>query len=216
MQIVQIEDVRILEMNTVAQLRSLAPDDERLGTLVEKLWSDQRRRADLDKATEKLELLAQKNFTATWRPAVSDDFTIRATIIQAHTDDAKHTVVCAKLDSGCDEDWISAEVLKRAGLEEQVELLQDQRTYVAFGGGKLTPKRKVLLTWYANNASKSRNTCFLVHEEEGPFDMVLGRVFWRKESIFMLNEPALALRQGKLNKGKCNRHNWLAWNAHLC
>ena len=50
------------------------------------------------------------------------------------------------------------------------------------------------------NASKSRRTPFLVHDQV-PFDMVLGRILNKEESIFVFNEPALALRQGKFTQG---------------
>ena len=111
-----------------------------------------------------------------------------------------HLVARGKLDSGCDENWISKEILTRGRLEDHVEAMEDRRVYIAFGGAKFEPVGTIDLTWYAINAGKSRKTRFFVHDQV-PFDMVLGRIFIKEESIFMFNEPALALRQGKFKKG---------------
>jgi len=166
--------------------------------------SDEQRRAVLDELVEKLRSTTQN--TTPWQPDTSDPFSFSATIIRAHVDKSEHTVARGKLDSGCDENWISMEVLTRARLEDQVEAMEDQRIYIAFDGGEFEPMGKVDVTWYAVNAGKSRKTSFFVHDQV-PFDMVLGRVFIKEESIFMFNEPALALRQGKFKKGN-NKLQW--------
>lgn len=158
----------------------------------------QQRQADVENLAEKLRSMAQS--TPPWQPDTSDPFSFSATILRAHEDDSEHTVVRGKLDSGCDENWVSTEVLTRAGIEDQVEPIEDSTTYTAFGGEKFKPVGKIDITWYAVNASKSRSTTFFVHHGV-PFDMVLGRIFIAEESIFVFNKPALALRMGKFTKG---------------
>ncbi|KAF2229070.1 hypothetical protein EV356DRAFT_511799 [Viridothelium virens] len=115
--------------------------------------------------------------------------------MRSHQAESEHTVVRAHLDSGCRDDWISQKVVERAGLREQLRPVENFGAFIGFGGQVLEPRHVIDVTWFAKNATVSRTTSFLVHEHV-PFDMVLGKVFIRKESIFMLNEPALALRQG--------------------
>ncbi|KAL9084710.1 MAG: hypothetical protein Q9165_007958 [Trypethelium subeluteriae] len=134
------------------------------------------------------------------RPEPSEPFTITATIMRPHQAESEHTVVRAHLDSGCRDDWISQEVVERAGLQEQVRPVERVGGFVGFSGQTLMPRHVVDVTWFAKNAAASRTTSFLVHEHV-PFDMVLGKVFIGKESIFVLNEPALALRQGGFTQG---------------
>ena len=192
------EETQILR-NTIMDLESfLHGEVQRSKEQLETFRSDPQRYAGLDQLAEKLRSVVQN--TSTWQPDPSDPFSFRATIIYPHTDESEHTVACGKLDSGCDENWISSELLTRARLENQVEPTEDQRIYVAFGGAEIEPMGTVAVTWYAVNASKSRKTTFLVHDNV-PFDMVLGRIFIKEESIFLFNKPALALRQGKFTKG---------------
>lgn len=158
----------------------------------------EQRHTDLEDLAEKLRSMVEN--TSTWQPDTSDPFSFSATILHIHQEDSEQTVARGKLDSGCDGNWISTEILQRAKLEDNVEPLEDPRIYTAFDGGQFEPMGKIDITWYAVNAGKSRKTTFLVHDNV-PFDMVLGRIFIKEESIFMFNEPALALQQGKFKKG---------------
>ena len=159
-------------------------------------------RRGLDELAEKLRSMAQthESNATQWRPDPRDPFSFSATIMRALEDDSQHTVVRGQLDTGCEENWISMDVLTRAGLESQLKSHDSAGTYTAFGGEEFEPIGKIEITWYAENAAKSRTTNFLVHGKV-PFDMVLGRIWIAEESIFVFNKPALALRMGNFTKG---------------
>jgi hypothetical protein len=154
--------------------------------------------ADLEAWAQKLREEALR--TPQWRPDNSDPFSFSATIIRAHEEESEHTVARGRLDSGCDEDWISTEILERAGLKPEIKAIEIPMTYTAFSGQSFKPIGTIDIKWYAVNAGLSRKTTFLVHDAV-PFDMVLGKVFIKEESIFVFNKPALALRQGRFTKG---------------
>lgn len=137
-----------------------------------------------------------------WQPDNDDQdpFSFSATILRAHDDDTGPLVVRGKLDSGCDENWVALEVLQRGNLQDDLERIEDGETYSAFGGNSFSPLGRIDITWYALNAVKSRATTFLVHENP-PFDFILGRVFIAKESVFVFDKAALALRHGNFTKG---------------
>ncbi|KAL6718892.1 hypothetical protein ACLMJK_003127 [Lecanora helva] len=130
-----------------------------------------------------------------------DPFSFSATIIRAHSEDFYNAVARGKLDTGCDENWISMELLERVGIGDQIQTMDSIPSYVAFGGHELEPIGVIDVTWFATNAAKSRKTTFLVHNEV-PFDMVLGRQWIAEESIFVFNRPALALRMGEFTREK--------------
>ena len=134
-------------------------------------------------------------------PIVPTNFSFSATILSPRAADSENTVVRGKFDTACDENWISTEVLDRAGGGNDLELIEIERSYFAFGGQELRPLGEIDVTWYAENAGKSRKTKFLAHPEV-PFDMVLGSLFIAEESIFMFNKPVLALRMSKFTKSK--------------
>lgn len=149
------------------------------------------------------ELRSSLQPSASWQPTsnVADPFSFSATILRAHEDDTDHIVARGKLDSGCDENWVALEVLQRGNLQDELEQIEDGETYSAFGGNGFSPMGRIDITWYAINAGKSRRTTFLVHENP-PFDFILGRIFIAKESIFVFDKAALALRHGNFTEGR--------------
>lgn len=154
----------------------------------------------LQELRKNLESIRQTPAPTPWQPDKSDPFAFSATIVIAHQDESDHTVLRGKLDSGCDENWLSTEVIARAKLEDQIEGIEASVVYTAFGGEEFQPTGKIDVTWFAANAGVSRKTKFFVHPSV-PFDMVVGRIFIADEAIFMFNKPALALRQGNYTKG---------------
>jgi hypothetical protein len=109
-----------------------------------------------------------------------------------------------KLDSGCDLNWISTRILKRAGLEDKQEKAKNDGAWLGFSGGEelIVPQGTITLTWYSVNASYTHRHEFLVHDQV-PFDVVLGSEFiieegWKKS----FNDPVLALRYSELSDGK--------------
>jgi hypothetical protein len=131
----------------------------------------------------------------------SDPFTFSATIIRPHEDESEHVTVRGRLDSGCDDNWVSLHIIKRAGLEGDIDLVEDGMKYAGFGGQHFTAKGRVEITWFASNGGISRKTTFLVHDDP-PFDLVLGRVFIAEQSVFVFDRAALALRHGNFTQGK--------------
>ena len=167
--------------------------------IAEQLRLDRQRQAeDMNDLMDKSKSLAQQ--TSPWEPDSTDPFTFSATIMQTDTDSVGYTVIRGRLDSGCEDDWISSDALKRANLEGKVKPLQNSRTYMGFGD-EVKPTGEVDIIWFATNAGKSHLTTFLVYKGEALFDMVLGRVFIAKEAMFVFNRPAIALRQGKFTRG---------------
>ncbi|UPK95781.1 hypothetical protein LCI18_006716 [Fusarium solani-melongenae] len=106
-----------------------------------------------------------------------------------------------KLDSGCDLNWISTRILKRAGLEDKQKEAKSDRAWLGFSSGEelILPQGTITLTWYSVNASYTHRHEFLVHDQV-PFDVVLGSEFiieegWKKS----FNDPVLALRYSDLS-----------------
>ncbi|CAD6593578.1 MAG: hypothetical protein ASARMPRED_007684 [Alectoria sarmentosa] len=198
-----INEQRHLGQTYMEEIQSLKASTEYLFSLVEQGLSrnTEQSRAGLQELAEKLRSMKgfETSKTTEWRPSDTDPFSFSVTILQAHKDDTEHTVARGKLDTGCDENWISTSVLDRAGLQTRVEPVEFAQSYVAFGGAEFEPTGKVDIDWYATNAGKSNRTSFLVHHAV-PFDMVLGKIWIIEESIFVFNKPALALRMGKFTK----------------
>lgn len=186
------------------EIRSLKASTETLFSLVEQGLSHntEQSRIGLQSLAEKLQSMkaSETSNTTEWRPDHTDPFSFSATILQAYKHDSEHTVARGKLDTGCDQNWISMEVLERAGLRKSIDPIESTQSYIAFGGGEFEPIGKVDIDWYATNASKSNRTSFLVHHDV-PFDMVLGRIWIAEESIFVFNKPVLALRMGNFTRG---------------
>ena len=105
------------------------------------------------------------------------------------------------LDSGCDDNWVALEFVQRAALESQIRRDIQIRNYAGFGGHHVRPVGEISLTWFANNARKTRYTKFLV-VKDGPFDLLLGKHFLFKESIFKFDASALVLHWPKMSKGR--------------
>ena len=105
------------------------------------------------------------------------------------------------LDTGCEDNWISLDIIKRGGMVSSMVRGKNENIYTGFGGKNIEPMGTITITWYANKASKTRQTIFLV-EEKGPFDILLGRKFIFSENIFMFNQAALVLRAAPITDGK--------------
>ena len=157
---------------------------------------EQKLRSDLEALADKLKDAAQ---IPTWQPDTEDPFCFSATIMHPHEHGsvAGHTNIRGKLDSGCDEDWLSSEIIERARLSAKVKPIEKAENYIAFGGQSFQPTGTINVTWFASNTGMSRETTFLVHHDV-PFDMVLGKVFIKEQSIFVFDKAALGLRQAKL------------------
>jgi hypothetical protein len=119
-----------------------------------------------------------------------------------HEDSQVPIQVCATLDTGSKENWISREVVSRAGLDSQIVPAEGAgKIYVGFGGEHFQSAGSVDVTWTRFSA-KSWKTTFLINSG-APFDLILGRQFIIQEGLEVFGEPVLVnsvTRLGSLSK----------------
>ncbi|KAL9631982.1 MAG: hypothetical protein Q9204_003986 [Flavoplaca sp. TL-2023a] len=130
-----------------------------------------------------------------------DRFSFSATIVGSRDGRIEHTAARAKMDTGCDDNWISEDLLIRAGLMGLMEPVDSEEIFVGFGGAEFKPLGAMKITWFRINTSKSWKDYFLVHRD-GPFDMVLGGTWITENGLLTLSQPAMALRMTNFTKGK--------------
>ena len=130
-----------------------------------------------------------------------DPTIFNASILRSIEDGPEWTVGRGILDSGCGENWVALDFIRRAYLERKITQVPHSSLYTGFGNQNIEPKGKIKITWYANNGSKTRETEFLV-ADQGPFDLLLGRQFIFSENIFIFNQAALVLRAAPITDGK--------------
>lgn len=134
-----------------------------------------------------------------------DRFSFLATIVGNHRGETEHIVARAKMDTGCEDNWISEAILKRCGLTVSLETVESKESFLGFGGAAFEPLGTVEITWFGVTTAKSWKNRFLVHRE-GPFDMVLGSMWITEDSLLTLGQPALALRMTNFTKDECFIH----------
>lgn len=83
----------------------------------------------------------------------------------------------AKMDTACDHNLISIDMIRRMGLEDKIEILERPVELNGLGGSQHALDKKVTLTWYLKRGMRSRVSDYYVVEDEA-FDVVLGSVFW--------------------------------------
>jgi hypothetical protein len=84
----------------------------------------------------------------------------------------------AKMDTGCDHNLVSMDILRREGIkEDQIEILDEEIELTGLEGTKYTLKKKITFTWYLKRNMKSRVGDFYIVEDES-FDVILGALFW--------------------------------------
>ena len=124
-----------------------------------------------------------------------------ASILRGIEDGPRWTVGRGILDSGCAENWITIDIIKRAHLEPRIIRVTQSDLYTGFGNQNIESRGKIRITWFANDGFKTRENEFLV-AEQGPFDLLLGRQFIFSENIFIFNQAALVLRAAPISDGK--------------
>lgn len=135
------------------------------------------------------------------RKPASDPTAFDATIFCGISDGPQWIAGRGILDSGCDDNWISLDIVNRAEMNSNIVQTPDQKIYIGFGGQNMEARGSIIITWYANNASKTRQTTFLV-AEHGPFDLLLGKNFIFSENIFMFNQAALVLKAAPITEAE--------------
>ena len=164
--------------------------------------ADQQHQEDLNNIADQWQANVQRFMSGdrSWRQGPYDPFSFEVAVIHPHSQDSGRTFVHAKLDTGCEDNWIALEILERASMNNQVNELEVRVSYIAFGGQMFEPLGMIDVTWYPTNSGKSRQTRFLVHREV-PFDVVLGRQWILEEGRSIFEQPAMGLRMGQFSKG---------------
>ena len=161
------------------------------------------------------------------RKPTSDPTAFDATIFCGISDGPQWIAGRGILDSGCDDNWISLDIVNRAEMTNKIVQSTQKKIYTGFGGQNMEARGSIIITWYlkhpknvskskrrknklmenryANNASKTRQTTFLV-AEHGPFDLLLGKNFIFSENIFMFNQAALVLKAAPITEGEYLSH----------
>lgn len=153
-----------------------------------------------------------KSTDRVWRGDDLNPYSFEAVIIHPDLESSRGFATHVQLDTGCKTNWISLETLERASLMSEITELQIRVPYAAFGGHIFEPLGTIEVTWYPTKTGKSRKTIFLV-QQEVPYDLVLGWKWISEESMFVFEDPALALRMGKFTKGKSRASvlNWIPY-----
>ncbi|KAL9627845.1 MAG: hypothetical protein Q9204_006293, partial [Flavoplaca sp. TL-2023a] len=83
-----------------------------------------------------------------------DRFSFSATIVGSHDGVIEHTVARAKMGTGCDDNWISEDLLIRAGLMGSMKPVELEDVFLGFGGVAFTPLGAMEITRFGINTSK--------------------------------------------------------------
>lgn len=105
----------------------------------------------------------------------------------------------AKMDTGCDEDMVSLDLLLRAGIKQEDLKPIDEETgieFVSVQGLTAKPEHEIELTWYQDKSMKIRVSRFYVMRE-APFDLLLKSTRLSQE----IRSPSLILAGRRKNKG---------------
>jgi hypothetical protein len=102
--------------------------------------------------------------------------------------------VCAKLDTGTDENWISERVRERLKLTTRTASLE----YFTFSTTKTVVSNcAVSITWYGFGFLQARQSDFRV-AEDASFDVIIGKNFLLKENIVTIKSPRVLILAKKV------------------
>lgn len=141
---------------------------------------DPRAYAEQYEASLKSASKAKQNQKRAMKPMMhaKSNFTMSVTLVHQHRG-LGYVPVRGKMDTGCDVNLISTEIIQRGKIkDDQVEGLDEEIELNGLEGTKYTLKKKIQLTWYLNRGMKSRVADFYI-VEDGSFDVILGALFWR-------------------------------------
>lgn len=147
---------------------------------------------------------AKKRNTRHERPLMHADsnFTMDVTLVLRLKDSRglQYIPLRAKMDTGCDHNLISMDILRRENIEnDQIEVLEEEIELTGLEGTTYTLKKKITFTWYLKRNMKSRVGDFYIVEDES-FDMILGALFWGGsggKSALFLHRPWKSRRKSR-------------------
>lgn len=103
--------------------------------------------------------------------------------------------VCAKLDTGTDENWISERVREQLKLTTRPASLQE---YFTFSTTKtVVSNYTVSITWYGFGFLQARQSDFRV-AENASFDVIIGKNFLLQENIVKIKSPRVLILAKKV------------------
>ncbi|KAF2685244.1 hypothetical protein K458DRAFT_365545, partial [Lentithecium fluviatile CBS 122367] len=134
-----------------------------------------------------------KSQTRAVKPIIhaKSNFTMGVTLVHQH-EGLSYIPVRGKMDTGCDHNLISKNIIERAKIaNDQIELLDEEIELSGLEGAKYTLKKRIQFTWYLNRGMKSRVGDFYIVEDDS-FDVILGSLFWggsESKSALLLQRP---------------------------
>ncbi|KAF3935656.1 hypothetical protein ABW19_dt0206350 [Dactylella cylindrospora] len=157
---------------------------------VQRNYSTQRDLEALRDGLRELDSLAERSERRYPGPSALDfEFCIPKT--QLNMDLPEDYKVKGFLDTGSKRNWVSRDVLLKAGLADSIQLL-DSTEQVPFNcsGGQIHPLGLVQMEIWEANAKRGRRGIFLVANNP-PFDLVLGMSFWKAHAVRFFSKPKL-------------------------
>jgi hypothetical protein len=167
-------------------------DESAQASTTERAKSYQSKRAQNARVMKELAELLKSNFTRN----------VTIVVQRGEPPRSYYIPLRAKVDTGCDKNLISMQILKERGynpeefsekfkpVEEDLEV-----HFEGINGFAFSPEYAINLTWYYNNNMSMQQGLFYV-VEESPFDMLFGSEQWKKD----LKNPVLFT--GSREKGK--------------
>lgn len=109
----------------------------------------------------------------------SSNFTMDVTLVLRlnESQSLQHIPLRAKMDTGCDHNLVSMDILRREGIKEDQIEIGEEIELTGLEGTKYTLKKKITFTWYLKRNMKSRVGDFYIVEDD-TFDVILGAHFW--------------------------------------
>ena len=126
---------------------------------------------------------------------VREDFTV----FEAITDPEK-IHIRAKYDTGADDNFITRDAIKRAGLGRYVQEVHysEDATFYMLNNEEFVPKHRLRITWWKQFRPKKKYSESFYVVPEAPYDMILGLGFILLEKVFVPKQyvrKALPLRR---------------------
>lgn len=145
--------------------------------------------------------------------ASRDEFVYTITIISNGGDNNAaepiHTLARATLDTGCDDNWVSTQIINRAGLQGMVTEPNPEDMspgeHLSFSGHPIDTQGCIELTWFMAmpdvSSQRTRTDKFHVFSQL-PVDLVLGKAFVKREFILVAKHALGKVKQGVFTDGK--------------
>ncbi|CAG7555219.1 unnamed protein product [Fusarium equiseti] len=135
---------------------------------------------------------SQAAFVAGVQELMANDFTRSlVVIIRTKNEDGilipQFVPVRSKYDSGSDENFVSAEILNKNGIDPELittipEENRKKRELHMLNNFTFIPKQEVRLSWHKHNDMKQREHVFII-VENAPFDVLICSKLWKVDSV---------------------------------